>query len=88
LYGVPEKAPKQASVAKHVDTTAEQKRVDPVVLSNTTSIRLRVDEATNRIIAQVVDENNEVVRQIPPEDALRIAANTRHLLGLLFDKTV
>lgn len=59
---------------------------EPIRITESTELRLRVDKETSRIVAQIVDENHEVVRQIPPEEALKIAARTRRLLGLLFDQ--
>jgi uncharacterized FlaG/YvyC family protein len=56
-------------------------------LENTRS-RIRVDEASNRFIAQVVNENNEVIRQYPPEAILRFSAKFKKLQGLLFDERV
>lgn len=47
---------------------------------------IRIDEATNRWVAQLVNENNEVIRQIPPQELLEIAAKFRRLQGLLFDE--
>ena len=85
---VSEKTPIEARPEKLKTDITEPAERSESAMANTNSIRLRVDKATNRIIAQVVDENNEVVRQIPPEEMLRIAENTRQLLGLLFDETV
>lgn len=48
--------------------------------------RIRVDEASNRYIAQVVNENNEVIKQYPPEAILEFTARFRKLQGLLFDE--
>lgn len=48
--------------------------------------RLRVDEESNRIVAQILDENNEVVRQIPPEALLDLSTRFSRLEGLLFDR--
>lgn len=48
--------------------------------------RLHVDEATNRIVAQIVNAENQVIKQIPPEEALRVAARIRNIVGLLFDR--
>lgn len=48
--------------------------------------RIRVDEASNRLIAQVVDENNEVIKQYPPEAILQFTARFKKLQGLLFDE--
>lgn len=49
--------------------------------------RFTIHGDTKQVIAQIVDEHNKVVRQIPPEDLLRVAARMRKLEGLLFDKT-
>ena len=49
--------------------------------------RLHLDEATQQIVAQILDENNEVVRQIPPEALLELSARFNRLEGLLFDRT-
>jgi uncharacterized FlaG/YvyC family protein len=48
--------------------------------------RLRVDEESNQIVAQILDENNEVVRQIPPEALLELSSKFNRLEGLLFDR--
>ena len=48
--------------------------------------RLRVDKESNRIVAQILDENNEVVRQIPPEALLEISSRFNRLEGLLFNR--
>jgi len=51
-----------------------------------TETRLRIDEGTKRIVAQIVNEDHEVIKQIPPEELLRIAARFRDLQGKLFDR--
>lgn len=48
--------------------------------------RLRVDEESKQIVAQVLDENNEVIRQIPPEALLELSARFNRLEGLLFNR--
>ena len=50
--------------------------------------RLLVDEASKRIVAQIMNQNNEVMKQIPPEEALRIAARISKICGNLFDQKV
>jgi uncharacterized FlaG/YvyC family protein len=47
---------------------------------------LHFDEASKRVIAQIVDGNNEVIKQIPPEALLRIAARLREVQGRMFDR--
>ena len=48
--------------------------------------RFRIDQSSKRMVAEILDENREVIRQIPPEEVLRIAARFRELQGLLFDE--
>lgn len=48
--------------------------------------RLYLDEESNRIVAQVLDENNEVIRQIPPQELLEISARFNRLEGIIFDQ--
>ncbi|NIA12622.1 MAG: hypothetical protein GWP08_00985 [Nitrospiraceae bacterium] len=50
-----------------------------------TGTRVRIDNASKQIVAQIVDENNEIIKQIPPEELLKIAAKFRDLQGKLFD---
>lgn len=48
--------------------------------------RYRVHKETKQIVAQMVDDHNKVVRQIPAEEMLRISARIRKLEGLFFDE--
>ena len=50
--------------------------------------RLSVDANTKRIVAKIVDETNQVMKQIPPEDLLRVVANTREMQARLFDEMI
>ncbi len=45
------------------------------------SLRFEVDESTEILIVSVLDEEGELIRQIPPEVSVRLAAN-RDLSGL------
>ena len=53
-----------------------------------TGVKMRLDEASRRIVAQITNETNEVIKQIPPEELLKIVARIRRLHGLLFDRKV
>jgi len=46
----------------------------------------RFDDDTKRIVVQVIAESNEVIKQIPPEEFLRMAARLRQVQGLLCDE--
>lgn len=50
--------------------------------------RIHVDKATERVVVEIVNANNEVIRQLPPEDQLRLAALFDQLTGILFDQQV
>ena len=50
------------------------------------SVRMRVDKASKQVVTRIVDANNEVIRQIPPEELLKIARKMRELEGVLFDR--
>lgn len=56
--------------------------------SQRSGTRLRFDENSQRVVTQIVDQNNEVIKQIPPEEMLRIAARFNELRGKLFDESV
>lgn len=54
-----------------------------------TKVSFSVDRTTNKTVVLVINaESGEVIRQIPPEEALRIAAQIKRAMGALFDQTV
>ncbi len=57
------------------------------VKSNKFDLSFTVDDSTNKIVIRVIDGNTkEVIRQIPPEEVLRIASQVNQLLGILIDE--
>lgn len=51
-----------------------------------TELSFTVDKETEKMVIKIVDsETQEIVRQIPAEDALRLASRIKQLLGLLVD---
>lgn len=60
---------------------------EPAKLASGNTARLRVDPRTERIIAEIVNEKNEVVKQLPPEELLELAETSRAIQGLLFDRS-
>jgi len=86
--GAPESAPKE--VARSAPESPQPTQADATAPKADSTIerkgtRIRIDDGTKRIVAQILDENREVIKQIPPEDLLQIAARLRQLEGLLFD---
>lgn len=50
--------------------------------------RVHIDEATDQIVAQIISVNNEVIKQLPPEERLKITARFRQVVGVMFDRQV
>ncbi|QIV79172.1 flagellar protein FlaG [Fervidobacterium pennivorans subsp. keratinolyticus] len=49
----------------------------------------RIDKDTNMVVIKIKDpETGEVIRQIPPELAIKLAKNIQELLGVLMDERV
>ncbi len=49
-------------------------------------IAFQVDQATGKTVIKVIDqETKEVIRQVPPEEVLRLVARMNHVLGLLLN---
>ena len=47
-----------------------------------------VHEKTHRIIVKIINsETNEVVREIPPKDAIKLLEHIQDFLGMLVDET-
>lgn len=46
-----------------------------------------VDKKTNRVIVKVIDtETDKVIREIPPEQVVELAAKIQEMIGLLVDE--
>ncbi len=55
------------------DFTVISKRLQEM-LSNNTSVQFSIDDVTKKIVLKILDsETNEVIRQIPAEESLKIA---------------
>jgi len=48
--------------------------------------RIRVDNESNRLVVQFLDEKNQVIRQIPMQELLEAAARMKDLEQQLFDE--
>ncbi len=64
-------------------TNKLNKEMDPLK----TSIRFGFDDKIDELYVSVIDtSNNQVIRKIPSEEAIRLAAKMRELVGMIFDK--
>ena len=83
--GAPAPAPVEADTGRKL-----QAAVDAITARSQSNVRsgarIHVDKATDRVVVEIVNADNEVIRQLPAEEVLRIAANLEHLTGLIFDQ--
>jgi len=50
------------------------------------NLRFKIHDESDRIMVQVIDkETDELIREIPPERLLRLAAQIQEMIGLLLD---
>lgn len=53
------------------------------------ALNYSIDEKTKDIVIKVIEKDSEkVIRQIPPEDVLRLRGRIRELLGVIFDENI
>ena len=53
-----------------------------------TGVRMHLDKASKRIVSQITNDLNEVIKQIPPEELMKVSARIRELEAVLFDRKV
>jgi len=52
-------------------------------------LNLSIDEKTKSMVIKLIErESHKVIRQIPPEEILRLRQHLQELLGVVFDRTV
>lgn len=62
------------------------REVNDNLLAMHTELNFSVDKETDKIVLKIINsKTHEVIRQIPAEEALRIASRLSKLLGLLID---
>ncbi|NOY57538.1 MAG: flagellar protein FlaG [Calditrichaeota bacterium] len=50
-------------------------------------LNFSVDKSTGKTVVKIINgDTGEVIRQIPPEETLRIMSKMRDVIGLLFDR--
>ncbi|MDH3251262.1 MAG: flagellar protein FlaG [Ignavibacteria bacterium] len=78
-YGEPAYAARAAEVVSELNEVAK-------VLH--TNLQFSIDEKTKKIVVKVLDaDTQKVIRQIPPEEVMKMSARIQELLGVLFDQT-
>lgn len=88
----PEKGGDDQSPSPTVDTSEKDSStvanaVAEVQVDAHLKLRVRLDEPSGRYVYQSVDpESGEVMRQFPPDEALRAIARLHNIAGLTVDK--
>ncbi|MCK5147483.1 flagellar protein FlaG [bacterium] len=87
---VTEKAQKEENAAEEPFTDTELEDIAAKMnqvsgLFNTT-LNFTVDKPTGKTVIKVMDrETDELIRQIPPENLLKLMTNMRDVMGMLLD---
>ena len=85
-------APQPPDPVELDDDRTAQMAVEPIVSKSRdkvrTGSRIHVDEATDQFVVEIVNAKNEVIRQIPLEEALRLDVLFRKITGIIFDQKV
>lgn len=85
----PEKAPEKVRARSEVGEEQSSNTTTlaaPQSAPEAAGVTMRFDSLTKRVVSQIVNEVNEVIKQIPPEETLRVVAKIHQLQGLLFDQ--
>lgn len=71
------------------DVVKSAEKLNKAVDAFGVQVRFEVHEETGRMVVKVVDRaSGELIRQIPPEQILKISAEMEKLVGLLVDEKV
>ena len=82
---------KGQQIEKEVRTKVEHiaEAMDEYVKSNRRDLRIQVHKATGVIMVKVISQDDgKVIREIPPEEVLNLAAKMEKMMGVLYDGNV
>lgn len=81
---------RQQQAEKQPDILEVQSKNESALLQDPSKARagtrLEIDDRTERVIAQILNKDREVIKQIPPEEKLDLIVRIRETQGLLFDE--
>ena len=68
---------------------AFREQVPELRATNSAKLQLDIDQGSGQVIGRIIDKDSgETIKQIPSEDMLRLIAQTKELLGALYDNSV
>lgn len=89
----PQKSERFQEQAKQTQAVSAEKldaaisRLNEMMESSQRSLNFSVDKTSDKVVVQVRDlSTDEVIRQIPNEEALEFAESLDRMIGFLFDK--
>jgi len=72
---------------ENIDVSKAMERVAGTAKLFNRKIRLEVDEESNMVIVKIIDsETDKVIRQVPPEELVKLSRNATDLKGFLINK--
>ncbi len=85
--------PQELSTERKDVEAIEQKKLEKMakamenfIMSIQRDLRIKVHRETGRLMVQVISaEDGKVIREIPPEELLNLAAKMEEMVGILFD---
>jgi flagellar protein FlaG len=71
----------------HMEDLEEQvEKINTAAQTFNTGLRFRIHEESERVMVEVVDlDENEVIKEIPPEKILNMVAQIQNIIGLFID---
>jgi flagellar protein FlaG len=83
------RAPVRDNQSESEQVKSAVKEIEKFLASNRRNLEFSTDEESGRIVVKVIaSETGELIRQLPSEEALRIAHSLNDVSSLLFDAKV
>lgn len=77
----------QANLEKELERSTRQMNAISEILGQ--RYQFSIDKTTNQLVVKVVDTfTGRVVKQMPPEEMLELAAQMRYMVGIFMDQLV
>jgi len=78
---------KEEAAPTNLNSTVDEMNAEFAARNST--IRFRIDRESKELIVSVVDKtSDEVIREIPPEEVVRMRERLKEMAGLLLEETV
>jgi len=60
-------------------------KLNQITMLSNSYLQFSIHEETEKLVVKVIDENGEVIRQIPPEEMLEMLVRMEESLGAIID---